>query len=209
MNLLGHHRRTICAILVLLFLTIPLSGCLSLVAGREMMEGARGEPQVRESSTTFILDHDFIIDGTGLPIDQVQHSMTDQILIDYTVSEIRLVYKININADSLWPEEWEVRYVTIELFWCDDDGLNCDEDVPVHSQTYENSEEGDISISRDETQFENGLWRLQVEGVGFGTDTGTIPGETRDGWRLTATVYRPCLSFPESLDECTPTIDLA
>ena len=59
-----------------------------------MMEGARGEPQVRESSTTFILDHDFIIDGTGLPIDQVQHSMTDQILIDYTVSEIRLVYKI-------------------------------------------------------------------------------------------------------------------
>jgi hypothetical protein len=26
---------------------------------------------------------------------------------------------------------------------------------------------------------------------------------------LTATVFRPCLSFPESPEECTPTIDLA
>ena len=208
MYLLGRQRRTICAILVLLFITIPLSGCLSLVAGREMMEGARGEPQVRQSSTTFTLDHDFILDGTLLPIDQVQESLTDQILIDYTVSEIRLVYKVILNLDETIPQNFDPRYVTIELFWCDDGGLNCDEDVPVFSETFVGSEEDDISIDRDETQFEDGLWRLQVEGVGFGTDTG-IAGETRDGWRLTATVYRPCLSFPENLDECTPTVDLA
>ena len=65
-----------------------MSGCLSLVAGREMMEGARGEPEVEQTSTDFVLNHDFIVDGTGLPFDQVQHSMTDQILSDLSLIHI-------------------------------------------------------------------------------------------------------------------------
>ena len=209
MYLFGHNRRAICAILVLLFFSIPMSGCLSLVAGREMMEGARGLPEVRASSTSYILDHDFVIDGTALPFAQAQHSMTEQIPVDYTVSEILIVYKVNIQADTLIPEEIDFRKVEIILIWCDDDGLNCDEDVPLYSQTFYDGEEDQVSIDRDETSFDDGLWRLQVTGTGIGTDTDTIPGEQRDGWRLTATVFRPCLSFPESPEECTPTIDLA
>jgi hypothetical protein len=209
MYLFGHNRRAICAILALLFISIPMSGCLSLVAGREMMEGARGEPMVEETSTDFVLNHDFIVDGTGLPFDQVQHSMTDQILIDRTVSEILIVFKVNFNFDDIIPEEVDFREVDVRLLWCDDDGLNCDESDPIFSQTETDSWEGSIEIKRDETSaFQDGLWRLQVTGTGAGSNTG-ISGEVQDGWRLTATVFRPCLSFPESPEECTPTIDLA
>ena len=54
------------AVMALLFVSMALPGCLSLVVGREMMESARGYPQVREISTPYDLSHTFVIDGTAV-----------------------------------------------------------------------------------------------------------------------------------------------
>ena len=54
---------------------------------------------------------------------------------------------------------------------------------------------------------DTGLWRLTVEGRGMGTDTGVGLLDFQDSWVLRVTVIRPCLFFPESPEECTPTVD--
>ena len=53
-------------IIALLFVSMAMPGCISLVLGREMMEGVRGEPEVREMSTPYDLSHTFIVDGSDV-----------------------------------------------------------------------------------------------------------------------------------------------
>ena len=204
--LIGLRKRTLSALMVLLLVSTMMPGCLSLVLGREMMEGARGEPEIRSDAQPYDLSHTFIVNGTETPLTQIQKTRTEQIPIDYTVEQIVINFQTTVNwylGDS------DQRYVHVELLWCDETGINCDTSNPIYEVMADNGSypQEQTNFNRDITPFEDGLWRLTVEGRGGGTNTGIGPLDFEDEWILRVTVVRPCLVFPESTDICTPTIE--
>ena len=74
----GLYKRSICAVMTVLFLTMSLPGCLSLVYGREIMEGVRGEPKIDEDWRVYDLSHTFVLEGADA-FSQIQESKTEQI----------------------------------------------------------------------------------------------------------------------------------
>ena len=199
-------QKTMSAIMALLFASMALPGCLSLVVGREMMESARGYPEVREMSTPYDLSHTFVIDGSeGLPT-ILPKQLTEQIPIDHTVQEIIINFQTTVNY---YTGDSDQRYVEVALLSCDDNGANCDEANPIYEVMADNGSypERRTELDCNLDSCDNGLWRLTVEGRGMGTDTGVGLLDFQDSWVLRVTVIRPCLSFPESPDECTPTVD--
>ena len=86
-------QKTMSAVMALLFISMAMPGCLSLVVGREMMESVRGLPEVREMGTLTDLSHTFVIDGSeGLPT-IFPKQLTEQIPIDHTVQELSSISK--------------------------------------------------------------------------------------------------------------------
>ena len=202
----GLYKRSICAVMTVLLLTMSLPGCLSLVYGREIMEGVRGEPKIDEDWRVFDLSHTFVLEGADA-FSQIQESKTEQIEIDETVSEVVIIFKTSVNyhlGDS------DQRYVSVQLLWCDEFGSNCDTSNPIYEVMADNGSypQETIEIDRDITQFEDGMWLLSVDGRGGGTNTGISTLDFEDSWLLRVRVVRPCLQFPESPTECTPLIDL-
>ena len=200
------RRRTMSTIIALLFVSMAMPGCISLVLGREMMEGVRGEPEVREMSTPYDLSHTFVIDGTEVLPTQVQKTITEQVPIDHTVQEIIINFQTSVNY---YTGDSDPRYVHAELLSCDDSGVNCDEANPIFEVMADN---GSYPQTRTEVDCnlnpcENGMWRLTVDGRGTGTNTGVGVIDFQDSWLLRVTVIRPCLAFPENPEECTPTVD--
>ena len=194
-------QKTMSVVMAILFVSMAMPGCLSLVIGREMMESARGFPEVREMSS-----HTFVIDGTEVIPTQVQKTITEQISIDHTVQEIIINFQTSVNY---YAGESDQRYVHVELLWCDDSGANCDTSDPIYEVLADN---GSYPQTRTELNCnldscDSGLWRLTVDGRGMGTDTGLGLLDFQDSWVLRVTVIRPCLAFPESPEECTPTVD--
>ena len=114
----GIYNRSICAVLAVLFLSMSMSGCLSLVLGREIMEGVRGEPEIKDEWTPYDLSHSFVIDESGgNPLDQIEAEKSEDIKIDETVSKIIIVFKTSVNyhvGDS------DQRYVHVKLLWYGD-----------------------------------------------------------------------------------------
>ncbi len=204
----GIYNRSICAVMAVLFLSMSMSGCLSLVLGREIMEGVRGEPEIKDEWTPYDLSHSFVVDESGgNPLEQIQETKTEQIKIDETVSKIIIVFKTSVNyhvGDS------DQRYVHVELLWCDDLGSNCDTANPIYERMADNGSysQETFELNREIDQFEDGLWRLTIEGRGAGTSTGISTLDFEDSWLLLVRVARPCLEFPESKPECTPLVDL-
>ncbi len=202
----GLYKRSICAVMTVLFLTMSLPGCLSLVYGREIMEGVRGEPKIDEDWRVYDLSHTFVLEGADA-FSQIQETKTEQIEIDETVSEVVIIFKTSVNyhlGDS------DQRYVSVQLLWCDEFGSNCDTSNPIYEVMADNGSypQETIEIDRDITQFEDGMWLLSVDGRGGGTNTGISTLDFEDSWLLRVRVVRPCLQFPESPTECTPLIDL-
>ena len=202
----GLYKRSICAVMTVLFLTISLPGCLSLVYGREIMEGVRGEPEIDEDWRVYDLSHTFVLEGADA-FSQIQESKTEQIEIDETVSEVVIIFKTSVNYHL---GESDQRYVSVELLWCDEFGSNCDTSNPIYEVMADNGSypQETIEIDRDITQFDDGMWLLTVDGRGGGTNTGISTLDFEDSWLLRVRVVRPCLQFPESPTECTPLIDL-
>ena len=200
------YKRSICAVMTVLFLTISLPGCLSLVYGREIMEGVRGEPKIDEDWRVYDLSHTFVLEGADA-FSQIQESKTEQIEIDETVSEVVIIFKTSVNYHL---GESDQRYVSVQLLWCDEFGSNCDTSNPIYEVMADNGSypQETIEIDRDITQFEDGMWLLSVDGRGGGTNTGISTLDFEDSWLLRVRVVRPCLQFPESPTECTPLIDL-
>ena len=164
------YKRSICAVMTVLFLTMSLPGCLSLVYGREIMEGVRGEPKIDEDWRVYDLSHTFVLEGADA-FSQIQESKTEQIEIDETVSEVVIIFKTSVNyhlGDS------DQRYVSVQLLWCDEFGSNCDTSNPIYEVMADNGSypQETIEIDRDITQFEDGMWLLSVDGRGGGTNTG-------------------------------------
>ena len=202
----GLYKRSICAVMTVLILTMSLPGCLSLVYGREIMEGVRGEPKIDEDWRVYDLSHTFVLEGADA-FSQIQESKAEQIEIDETVSEVVIIFKTSVNYHL---GESDQRYVSVHLLWCDEFGSNCDTSNPIYEVMADNGSypQETIEIDRDITQFEDGMWLLSVDGRGGGTNTGISTLDFEDSWLLRVRVVRPCLQFPESPTECTPLIDL-
>ncbi len=202
----GLYKRSICAVMTVLLLTMSLPGCLSLVYGREIMEGVRGEPEIDEDWRVYDLSHTFVLEGADA-FSQIQESKTEQIEIDETVSEVVIIFKTSVNYHL---GESDQRYVSVQLLWCDEFGSNCDTSNPIYEVMADNGSypQETVEIDRDINQFDDGMWLLTVDGRGGGTNTGISTLDFEDSWLLRVRVVRPCLQFPESTTECTPLIDL-
>ena len=202
----GLYKRSICAVMTVLLLTMSLPGCLSLVYGREIMEGVRGEPEIDEDWRVYDLSHTFVLEGADA-FSQIQESKTEQIEIDETVSEVVIIFKTSVNYHL---GESDQRYVSVQLLWCDEFGSNCDTSNPIYEVMADNGSypQETVEIDRDINQFDDGMWLLTVDGRGGGTNTGISTLDFEDSWLLRVRVVRPCLQVPESPTECTPLIDL-
>jgi len=204
------RRRTMSSLMALLFVSMAMPGCLSLVLGREMMESARGFPEIREVPTPYDLSHTFVIDGTELLPTQSQKTLFEAIPIDDTVREVIIYFESTVNY---FLGDADIRYVHVELLWCEDDGagnpVNCDEANPIYEVNADNGsyEPERTELDRNIDPFESGMWSLTVDGRGTGWNTGLTIVDEQDSWILRVTVIRPCLAFPENPEECTPTID--
>ena len=198
------------AIMALLFVSMAMPGCLSLVLGREMMESARGLPRVEEKLTPYDLSHTFVIDGTELLPTQSQKTLFEPIPIDDTVQEVIIYFETSVNY---FLGDADIRYVHVELLWCEDDGagtpVNCDQSNPIYEVMADTGsyEPERTELDRNVNPFESGIWSLTVDGRGTGWNTGVTIVDEQDSWILRVTVVRPCLAFPENPDVCTPTIE--
>ena len=79
------RKRTLSAIMTLLFISLAMPGCLSLVIGREMMESTRGKPNIEQVDSAYDLSHTWqnITDP-----DDFHEIKTILIPIDHTVQEV-------------------------------------------------------------------------------------------------------------------------
>ncbi len=196
------------AIMALLFVSIAMPGCLSMVIGREMMEGVREPPKIKNMPDSVDLSHTFVLDSNDPPLTQVTELKTAQISIDYTVESIIINFQTTMSWENLIPDEADERQVEVVLLWCDSTGANCDDDNPIWTVMADNGSypQTRIELDRIQDRFEDGLWELTVSGRGIGWNTGVSAIDSQDSWSLRLTVIRPCYEFTDS-DECIPTVD--
>lgn len=214
------RKRTLGAIMSLLFISLAMPGCLSLVIGREMMESTRGKPNIEQVDSAYDLSHTW---QNVTEVDDYHESKTKIIPIDHTVQEVIVNFQTSIrnNVNNTVTEQiWDLaqqfgftkqdlgqRYVEVELFPCEEVG-GCD---AIYYQFYEGSEQNRTTFPNADHPFiegfEEGNWRLTVQGQGI--DASAVPGVGwQDSWSLWVTVLRPCVEFPEDTKECTPTVDI-
>jgi hypothetical protein len=205
------RTKTMSSLMAVLFVSLAMPGCLSLVLGREMMEGARGFPEVKEKPTEYDLSHTFVVDGSELLPTQTQKTLFTPIPIDDTVQALVINFETTVNYHL---GESDIRYVQVVLLSCEDDGsgnpINCDESNPIYEVMADNGsyEAERIELDRNENPFDSGIWSLTVDGRGTGWNTGLTIVDDQDSWTLVVTVIRPCLAFPDDdFQECTPTIE--
>ena len=212
------RKRTLSAIMAVLFLSLAMPGCLSLVIGREMMESTRGKPNIDQVDSPYDLSHTWqnITDP-----DDFHEIKTILIPIDPTVQEVIINFQSSIrnNVNNTVTEQvWDLaeqfglakqdlgqRYVEVELYPCEEVG-GCD---AIYYQFSESTEQNRTTFPNPDYPFlegfEEGKWRLVVEGQGV--DASAIPAVGwQDSWSLFVNVLRPCVEFPEDKDECTPTV---
>ena len=87
------RKRTLSAIMTLLFISLAMPGCLSLVIGRELMESTRGKPNIEQVDSPYDLSHTWqnITDP-----DDFHESKTILIPIDNTVQEVIVNFQSSI-----------------------------------------------------------------------------------------------------------------
>jgi len=196
------------AMMALLFVSMAMPGCISMVIGRELMEGVREPPRITNLPEKFDLSHTFVLDSNDPPYAQVTELKTTQISIDHTVQNIIINFQTTMSWENLIPDEFDERQVHVVLLWCDDSGANCDEDNPIWEVMADNGSypQTRVELDRNLEWFDSGLWELTVNGRGVGWNTGVSAIDSQDSWVLITTVIRPCYEFVDS-DECIPTIE--
>ncbi len=189
---------------VSLMLSMSLSGCLSLVIGRELMEGAREPPYVTDVAEQHLLAYTFTTDA----LDSYQHSNQTNISIDHTVSRIIINIRVQMDADSFLGiiPGWDAANLTgderyVEAWLYKPDGsewwnIRTEDDLATNITDYESPP----------LTFPSGEWNLVVDSRGFGWQTDLI--EAHDSYELTVTIVKPCITFGESPDTCTPLVEL-
>ena len=201
---MGKRRAWLALLSATLMLSISLSGCLTLVVGREIMEGARGTPTIEDTSMAYDLSHEF----TSTEFSAIAHGNQTVIPIDETVSEVIVHFGVQLSYDDVGGVGLEnftagQRYVEA---WLYPPGESPNGNPWWHERTEE-----DFAQNRSrwaDQQFESGDWLLEVDAMGYGVDAPIDSLSFHDTFELRVTVIRPCVIFPETPDVCTPQVEL-
>ena len=129
------RKRTLSAIMTLLFISLAMPGCISLVIGREMMESTRGKPNIEQVDSPYDLSHTW---QNITEADDYHEQKSILIPIDHTVQEVIVNFQTSIpnNVNNSFTQEiWDLaeefgitkqdlgqRYVEVQLFPCEEVG---------------------------------------------------------------------------------------
>ena len=203
--LLMVRRRLWVSIVLLTLLLSSTSGCLGLVATRELMEWSRGTPRTSEQTESYSFQHTFNSNSTEL--EAIIHRPAPQdILFDEHVKEISIYFRVQMDFDEIGEFglnnfTGSVRYVHARLW---EPGANFNTDEPFW-------EENATSDHYPPTEpfygpFTPGVWMLEVEAQGYGLDTPIAQVSFHDEFEVIVNVVRPCIVYPEKSpgDTCVP-----
>ncbi len=179
------------------------SGCIGLVASRELMEWNRGVPETKDEVVVFGFDR--VFDSTD-PADIIFHPQPHQIRIDSEVKEIQVFFRVQMDFSEIAGVETSnltstVRYVHAMLW---EPGANKNTDTPYWEENA--TTDRYPPLQRFSPPFEFGVWELEVDAQGYGLDTPIDQISFHDEFEVSVSVIRPCIEFPERADpdECIP-----
>ena len=181
---------------MLLFSTTMFSGCIGLVASRELMEQYRGVPEREEVVNPYVFSHKF---DSSNPEDIIFNPSPHSIDIDSEVKEMRVFFRVQMPYSEVAGVDTgnitsTVRYVHA-ILW--EPGANKNTDTPFWEENA--TTDRYPPMKRFYPPFEEGVWELEVKAQGYGVD---IAGAVsfHDEFEVSLSVYRPCIMFPEDID---------
>ena len=189
-------------LVLLLMLSTSVSGCIGLVASRELMEWTRGVPETDDKVQAYGFNHTF--ESTNL--DTIFNPPPQEIQFDSEVKSIRIYFKVVMDFSEIAGVDTNnltstVRYVHARL-WEPGADKNVDEPFWQENATSDRYP----PQQRFYPPFEVGTWELEVEAQGYGLTTPVDQISFHDEFEVTVSVVRPCIQFPERADpdECIP-----
>jgi len=189
-------------LILTLLLTSSLSGCIGLVASRELMEWTRGVPETDEKTQAYQFNHTF--ESTNL--DTFFNDPPKEIEFDSEVKSIRIYFRVVMDFSEIGGIDTNnltstVRYVHARL-WEPGADKNVDEPFWQENATSDRYP----PQQRFYPPFEVGTWELEVEAQGYGLTTIVDQISFHDEFEVSVSVVRPCILFPEraNVDDCVP-----
>ncbi|MDP6742320.1 MAG: hypothetical protein QF807_03340 [Candidatus Thalassarchaeaceae archaeon] len=197
-------RARLALVLALLcFSTSMLSGCIGLVASRELMEWNRGVPDTDQVTIPYSFEHTF--DSTN-PEDIIHNPEPKQISVDLEVKEMRVFFRVQMPYSEIGGIDTAnvtstVRYVHAKL-WEPDANKNTDTPFWEENTTTDHYP----PMKRFYPPFDEGVWELEVRAQGYGWTSPVDQLSFHDEFEVSVSVVRPCILFPEleGNDECIP-----
>jgi len=190
-------------LILMLLLSSSLSGCIGLVASRELMEWTRGVPTTEDKIVPYAFNHTF--DSTE--IEAIIHNPPPkEIQFDPEVKEIRIFFRVVMDFSEIGGIDTNnltstVRYVHARL-WEPGADKNIDEPFWQDNATSDRYP----PLKRFYPPFEAGIWELEVEAQGYGLTTPVDQISFHDEFEVSVSVVRPCILFPERAnpEDCVP-----
>ena len=191
--------------MLLILLASSTSGCLGLVATRELMEWSRGTPTTSEQTESYSFQHTFSSNSTEL--EAIIHRPAPQdILFDEQVKEISIYFRVQMDFDEVGEFglnnfTGSIRYVHARLW---EPGANPNTDEPFWEENA--TSDHYPPIERRYAPFKPGVWVLEVEAQGYGLTAPIEQFSFHDEFEVIVNVVRPCIIYPEQPlgAECVP-----
>lgn len=189
--------------MLLLMVSTSVSGCIGLVASRELMEWTRGVPTTDNRVEAYQFNHTF--DSTDLQA-VIFNPPPHEIEFDSEVQEIRIYFRVVMDFSEIGGVDTNnltssVRYVHARLW---EPGADKDVDEPFWQENA--TSDRYPPTQRFYPPFEAGTWELEVEAQGYGLTTPVSQISFHDEFEVSVSVVRPCILFPERAhpDDCIP-----
>ncbi|PXY71086.1 MAG: hypothetical protein CXX83_00760 [Methanobacteriota archaeon] len=190
-------------LILTLLLSSSLSGCIGLVASRELMEWTRGVPKTEDKVVPYSFNHTF--DSTELEA-IIFNPAPKEIQFDSEVKEIRIFFRVVMDCPPAPIIDCSnftsaVRYVHARLW---EPGANKNVDEPFWQDNA--TSDRYPPLKRFYPPFEAGTWELEVEAQAYGLTTPVDQISFHDEFEVSVSVVRPCILFPERANEedCVP-----
>ena len=173
-------------LMVLVFMTMSLSGCMGLIQARESLEGMRGEPVDKPYADKIAMTHTFQTQSLADIIEEYSNSTSFP--IDESVNRIEIYFKVTISGSDTFAclEQAPTRYVrpTVTtssgaVLWSED---VCEDVSPT---TYDFTPEDFDTL---------GEFTLEVQARGFGE---TTLNQFQDDFIIIINVYHECRQYPQ------------